>query len=340
MSQSPLPATHPLPPGDASSPAGLVASARRVFDIEGQALAAVGARLGDGFARACALVMAGRGRVVATGMGKSGHIARKIAATLASTGTPAFFVHPGEAGHGDLGMITDADVVLAISYSGESDEILMLLPALRRQGNRVVALTGRPQSSLAREADVHLDVSVPAEACPLHLAPTSSTTATLAMGDALAVALLEARGFTADDFARSHPAGSLGRRLLLHIDDVMHAGEALPSVGLAASVAEALVEMSRKRLGMTAVVDDGGLLAGIFTDGDLRRALDQGVDVRQTPIASVMTRNPRTVRAGRMASEAAHLMEQHRINGLIVVDDGGRAVGALNIHDLLRARVV
>ena len=339
MSQPPqTAATAPTTP--APTPASLAASGRRVLEIERQALAAVGERIGGEFARACALVMAGRGRVVATGMGKSGHIARKIAATLASTGTPAFFVHPGEAGHGDLGMITDADVVLAISYSGESDEILMLLPALRRQGNTVIAMTGRPLSTLAREADVHLDVSVPAEACPLHLAPTSSTTATLALGDALAVALLEARGFTADDFARSHPAGSLGRRLLLHIDDVMHGGDALPRVGAGASVAEALVEMSRKRLGMTAVVDDGGRLLGLFTDGDLRRALDQGVDVRQTPIAEVMTRNPRTVRAGQMATEAAHLMEQHRINGLVVVDADGRAVGALNIHDLLRARVV
>ena len=339
MSQPPQTAAT-APPTPAPTPASLAASGRRVLEIERQALAAVGERIGGEFARACALVMAGRGRVVATGMGKSGHIARKIAATLASTGTPAFFVHPGEAGHGDLGMITDADVVLAISYSGESDEILMLLPALRRQGNTVIAMTGRPQSTLAREADVHLDVSVPAEACPLHLAPTSSTTATLALGDALAVALLEARGFTADDFARSHPAGSLGRRLLLHIDDVMHGGDALPRVGAGASVAEALVEMSRKRLGMTAVVDDGGRLLGLFTDGDLRRALDQGVDVRQTPIAEVMTRNPRTVRAGQMATEAAHLMEQHRINGLVVVDADGRAVGALNIHDLLRARVV
>ena len=339
MSQPPqTAATAPTTP--APTPASLAASGRRVLEIERQALAAVGDRIGGEFARACALVMASRGRVVATGMGKSGHIARKIAATLASTGTPAFFVHPGEAGHGDLGMITDADVVLAISYSGESDEILMLLPALRRQGNTVIAMTGRPQSTLAREADVHLDVSVPAEACPLHLAPTSSTTATLALGDALAVALLEARGFTADDFARSHPAGSLGRRLLLHIDDVMHGGDALPRVDAGASVAEALVEMSRKRLGMTAVVDDGGRLLGLFTDGDLRRALDQGVDVRQTPIAEVMTRNPRTVRAGQMATEAAHLMEQHRINGLVVVDADGRAVGALNIHDLLRARVV
>ena len=337
MSQPPFPATPTTAHAD---PAGLVASGRRVLEIEGQALAAVGARIGEEFAHACALAMACRGRVVAIGMGKSGHIARKIAATLASTGTPAFFVHPGEAGHGDLGMITDADVVLAISYSGESDEILTLLPALRRQGNPVVAMTGRPQSTLAREADVHLDVSVPAEACPLHLAPTSSTTASLALGDALAVALLETRGFTADDFARSHPAGSLGRRLLLRIDDVMHSGEALPSVAAGATVAEALVEMSRKRLGMTAIVDDDGRLLGIFTDGDLRRALDQGLDLRQAPIAGIMTRDPRTVRAGRMASEAAHLMEQHRINGLIVVDDAGRAVGALNIHDLLRARVV
>ena len=330
--------SHPAAP--ASDADGLAASGRQVFAIEAQALEAVGARVGEAFAQACRRILACPGRVVCTGMGKSGHVARKIAATLASTGTPAFFVHPGEAGHGDLGMITDADVVLALSYSGESDEVLMLLPALRRQGNTVIAMTGRPQSSLGREADVHLDVSVPAEACPLHLAPTSSTTASLAMGDALAVALLEARGFTADDFARSHPAGSLGRRLLLHIDDVMHGGDALPQVGAGASVAEALVEMSRKRLGMTAVVDDGGRLLGLFTDGDLRRALDQGVDVRQTPIAEVMTRNPRTVRAGQMATEAAHLMEQHRINGLVVVDADGRAVGALNIHDLLRARVV
>ena len=338
MDQPPTAATVLAP--EHAQPAGLVASGRRVLEIEGQALAAVAARIDGQFARACQLALACRGRVVATGMGKSGHIGRKIAATLASTGTPAFFVHPGEAGHGDLGMITDADVVLAISYSGESDEILMLLPALRRQGNAVIAMTGRPQSTLALEADVHLDVSVPAEACPLHLAPTSSTTATLALGDALAVALLEARGFTADDFARSHPAGSLGRRLLLRIDDVMHAGEALPSVGADATVAQALVEMSRKRLGMTAVVDDDSRLLGIFTDGDLRRALDQGLDVRQAPIAAIMSRNPRTVLAGRMATEAARLMEQHRINGLIVVDDAGRAVGALNIHDLLRARVV
>ena len=323
-----------------TDPAQLAASGRRVFEVEAQALAAVGARIGDAFAHACALVLASPGRLVCTGMGKSGHGARKSAATLASTGTPAFFVHPGEAGHGDLGMITDPDIVLALSYSGESDEILMLLPALRRQGNRVIAMTGRERSTLAREADIHLDVGVPAEACPLHLAPTSSTTASLAMGDALAVALLEARGFTADDFARSHPAGSLGRRLLLHVTDVMHDGEELPRVGEDASVAEALVEMSRKRLGMTAVTAPDGRLAGIFTDGDLRRALDRGIDVRRARIAEVMTRQPRTIDTTQMATEAAHLMERHRINGLIVVDASGRPVGALNVHDLLRARVV
>lgn len=319
----------------------LLASGRRVFAIERDALDAVAARLGDAFVDACRLMLATPGRVVCIGMGKSGHIARKIAATLASTGTPAFFVHPGEAAHGDLGMITDADVVLALSYSGESDEILTLMPVLKRQGNPVIAMTGRAASTMAREADVHLDVSVPAEACPLHLAPTSSTTASLAMGDALAVALLEARGFTADDFARSHPAGALGRRLLLHISDVMHSGDDLPRVGPDVSVSEALVEMSRKRLGLTAVVDADDRLLGIFTDGDLRRALDDAqVDLRATPIAQVMTHAPRTIPSDVLAVEAAHVMEQHKINGVLVVDAEGRVVGALNIHDLLRARVV
>lgn len=321
--------------------AGLIASGRRVFQVEGEALAAVASRLGAPFAAACQLMLATRGRVVCIGMGKSGHVARKIAATLASTGTPSFFVHPGEAAHGDLGMITDLDTVLALSYSGESDEILMLMPVLRRQGNAVVTMTGRAGSTLARESDVHLDVSVPAEACPLHLAPTSSTTASLAMGDALAVALLEARGFTADDFARSHPAGALGRQLLLHIADVMHHGDDLPCVRPEASVSEALVEMSRKRLGLTAIADDDGQLLGVFTDGDLRRTLDDArLDLRATPISAVMTRTPRTLRADLLAVEAAHVMEQHKINGLLVVDAHGRVVGALNIHDLLRARVV
>jgi len=332
-------AVLPLP-ADAVSDANLVASGRRVVEIERGALTAVGERIGAEFAAACRLILGSRGRVVATGMGKSGHIARKIAATLASTGTPAFFVHPGEAGHGDLGMITEADIVLALSYSGESDEVRMLLPVLKRQGNPIIAMTGRPRSSLAQAADVHLDVSVPTEACPLDLAPTSSTTASLAIGDALAVALLDARGFTADDFARSHPAGSLGRRLLLHITDIMHSGDELPSVHEDASLSEALVEMSRKRLGMTAVVDAQGHLIGLFTDGDLRRALDSDIDVRSAGIKEVMTRHPRTIGADQLAAEAARLMEAYKINGLIVVDAQQRAVGALNIHDLLRAKVV
>lgn len=326
---------------DPISDATLAASGRRVFDVEREALAAVAARIDGDFSAACRLILDCEGRVVCMGMGKSGHVARKIAATLASTGTPAFYVHPGEAGHGDLGMITDRDVVLALSYSGESDEILMLLPVLKRQGNRLVAMTGRPQSTMAREADLHLDVSVPAEACPLALAPTSSTTASLAMGDALAVALLEARGFTSEDFARSHPAGALGRRLLLHIADVMHTGDDIPRVGPDATLGDALLEMSRKRLGMTAVVDDDGRLLGLYTDGDLRRSLaDPANDVRGTRIDRVMTRSPVTIDADALAVEAAQRMEAHKINALLVIDGGRRVVGALNIHDLLRARVV
>jgi len=327
----------------AAAPAdgALAASGRRVFEIEREGLAAVAARLDGAFAAACRAMLACRGRVVCLGMGKSGHVARKIAATLASTGTPAFFVHPGEAGHGDLGMITDADVVLALSYSGESDEILTLLPVLKRQGNPLISMTGRAQSTLAREADIHLDVSVPAEACPLALAPTASTTASLAMGDALAVALLEARGFTSDDFARSHPAGALGRRLLLHIADVMHTGEDVPTVPAEATLGDALLEISRKRLGMTAVVDGDGRLLGLYTDGDLRRSLaDAALDVRSTRIAEVMTRTPVTIGADALATEAAQLMETRKINALVVVDDGRRVIGALNFHDLLRARVV
>ncbi len=317
------------------------ASGRRVFAVEADALAAVAARVDGAFSAACRAMLACRGRVVCTGMGKSGHVARKIAATLASTGTPAFYMHPGEAAHGDLGMVTDADVLLALSYSGESDELLLLLPALKRQGNTVIAMTGRPQSTLAGEADVHLDVAVPVEACPLKLAPTSSTTASLAMGDALAVALLEARGFTADDFARSHPAGALGRRLLLHITDVMHVGDDVPKVAPDASISEALMEMSRKRLGMTAVVDGDDRLLGLYTDGDLRRSLDDAqVDLRATRIDAVMTRTPRTIDADALAVEAAQLMEAHQINALLVTSGDGRLVGALNIHDLLRARVV
>ncbi len=331
--------SRPAPGADADH--AFAASGKRVLEIETRALEALAGRLDGDFTAACRLLLACQGRVVCTGMGKSGHIARKIAATLASTGTPSFYVHPGEAGHGDLGMVTDADVVLALSNSGETDELLMLLPVLKRQGNRLVAMTGRAGSTLAREADVHLDVSVPAEACPLDLAPTSSTTAALAMGDALAVALLEARGFTADDFARSHPAGALGRRLLLHITDVMHAGDEVPRIHAGASISEALVEMTRKRLGITAVVDGAGTLLGLFTDGDLRRTLDDAaVDLRRTTIDAVMTRTPRTIGADALAVEAARLMEEHKINALLVVDGSGKVVGALNIHDLLRARVV
>lgn len=327
---------------DASLDARLIASGRRAIEIEARALLDEAAEVDGSFALACRHMLHTRGRVVTTGMGKSGHIARKIAATLASTGTPAFYVHPGEAGHGDLGMITDTDVVLALSYSGESDEIITLLPVLKRQGNVLIAMTGRADSTLARAADVHLDVKVATEACPLHLAPTSSTTVSLALGDALAVALLEARGFTADDFARSHPAGSLGRRLLLHIGDVMHTGDEIPAVPAHATVAEALVEMTRKRLGLTAVVDDTHRLLGIFTDGDLRRALDATtLDVRSTPIDALMTRNPVTIGPQQLAAEGARLLEERKIgSGLIVVDGERHVVGALNIHDLLRARVV
>lgn len=332
---------HSIAPAGATADDTLAASGRRVFEIERDGLAAVAARLDGQFSDACRLVLACRGRVVCIGMGKSGHVARKIAATLASTGTPAFYVHPGEAGHGDLGMITDSDVVLALSYSGESDEILTVLPVLKRQGNRLISMTGRAQSTMAREADVHLDVSVPAEACPLALAPTASTTASLAMGDALAVALLEARGFTSEDFARSHPAGALGRRLLLHIADVMHTGDDIPRVDADATLSDALLEMSRKRLGMTAVVDAAGRLLGLYTDGDLRRSLaDAATDVRNTRIDQVMTRSPVTIDADALAVEAAQLMETHKINALLVLDSERRVVGALNIHDLLRARVV
>lgn len=319
----------------------LLRSARRVFDIEIRALQSLAGRIDDSFRQACQLLLACPGRVVVSGMGKSGHVGRKIAATLASTGTPSFFVHPGEASHGDLGMITDGDVVILISYSGESDELLTIVPALKRQGLRLIAMTGNGQSRLARLADVHLDISVPEEACPLGLAPTSSTTATLVMGDALAVSLLEARGFTAEDFARSHPAGSLGRRLLLRISDIMHSGSDVPRVQPDDSMADALVEMTRKGLGMTAVVDADSRVLGVFTDGDLRRTLDDAqIDLRQTPVRALMTARPKTINANRLAVEAARMMEAHKIHALLVADAEGRLVGALNIHDLLRARVV
>jgi len=324
-----------------SNDAAWIASGRKVLHIERNALQSLETRLDGTFAEACRRLMACKGRVVCTGMGKSGHIANKIAATLASTGTPAFYVHPGEASHGDLGMILDTDVVLALSNSGESDEINLIMPVLKRQGNVIISLTGKPESRLAQFSDVHLDVSVPEEACPLGLAPTSSTTVSLALGDALAVALLEARGFNSEDFARSHPAGSLGRRLLVRIEDLMHAGDALPRVALSANITDALLEMSQKGLGMTAIVHGDGSLAGVFTDGDLRRALQKGpLDFSATPVTALMATQPKTVNQSHLAVEAAQLLERHQINGLLVVDDAGRLVGALNLHDLLRARVL
>ncbi len=321
--------------------AAVAAAARRVIDIEIASIRALSARIDGTFTRACQLILACQGRVVVSGIGKSGHIARKIAATLASTGTPAFFVHPAEASHGDLGMITSQDVVLALSNSGETDELLTMLPVVKRKGVPLIAMSGNPRSSLARLADVHLDVAVAEEACPLGLAPTSSTTVALVMGDALAIALLESRGFTSDDFAASHPAGQLGRRLLVHIRDVMHAGGEIPRVAPGASVTEALMEMTRKNLGMTAIADADDHLYGVFTDGDLRRALDDSsVDLRTTPVSALMTANPRTISEDKLAIEAARMMEGHKISGLLVVNAEGLLVGALNFHDLLRARVI
>jgi arabinose-5-phosphate isomerase len=315
-------------------------SARRTFDIEAAGLAALRGRLDASFAAACRICLACRGRVIVTGMGKSGHIARKIAATLASTGTPAFFLHPGEASHGDIGMITRGDVLLALSNSGETPELLALLPPLKRLAIPLIAMSGNSTSTLALAADVHLDVAVPQEACPHNLAPTASTTAALVMGDALAVALLEARGFSADDFARTHPGGSLGRRLLLHVEDIMRRDDALPRVGLDTPVAEGLLEMTRKGLGMTAVLDSEQRVVGIFTDGDLRRALDRRVDVHSATMRQVMTSGGRTIGARELAAAAAQLMELHRVTSLLVTDSERRLIGALNVHDLLRAGVV
>jgi arabinose-5-phosphate isomerase len=325
---------------DAAESQRLVEMGREALRIEARAVAALEGRLGADFERACRMLLACTGRVVVSGMGKSGHVGGKIAATLASTGTPAFFLHPAEASHGDLGMVTRGDVVLAISYSGETAELLTILPLFKRMGAGLLALTGNPASTLAREADVHLDISVPAEACPLNLAPTASTTATLAMGDALAVALLKHRGFTEADFARSHPGGTLGRRLLLHVSDVMRRGSDLPVVRPETPLTEGLLEMSRKRLGLTAVVDADGRVVGIFTDGDLRRALDRNLDVRATAMADVMTRSPRAIGANELAAEAVLMMEKHAVNGLLVLDGSGRLAGALNVHDLLRAGVM
>jgi arabinose-5-phosphate isomerase len=320
--------------------ASLVELGRQALGIEIEGLRAQLPRLGGEFARACRICLMCRGRIVVMGMGKSGHIGGKIAATLASTGTPAFFVHAGEASHGDVGMITRDDVLLALSNSGETEEILTIVPVIKRLGVPLIALTGNAQSALARVASVHLDIGVPAEACPLNLAPTASTTAALAVGDALAVTLLKARGFTEEDFARSHPAGTLGRRLLLHVSDVMRTGAQVPKVAPDTPLADGLMEVTRKGLGMTGIVDEADHVLGVFTDGDLRRALDRAADLRRTRMDEVMTRQAKTVHADTLAAEAVLLMETHRITSLLVVDADDKLVGALNVHDLLRAGVV
>jgi arabinose-5-phosphate isomerase len=334
-------------------PARLLGLARQVLATEAAAIAALADRLGDDFLRAVQLVLDCRGRVVVSGIGKSGHIARKIASTLASTGTPAFFLHPAEALHGDLGMLTPDDVFLALSHSGESAELLAIVPQVKRIPARLIALTGNARSSLARQADVHLDAAVDSEACPLGLAPTASTSAALALGDALALALLDARGFSAEDFARSHPGGALGRRLLTRVRDVMRQGAEIPQVTTGATLAEAVLEMSGKGLGLTAVVDDGGAVVGIFTDGDLRRSLDRIQDLRSAKVGAFMTRTPRLIEPDRLAAEAVTLMETGRpVMALLVVDavaaadaapaaaEAGRLVGVLHMHDIIRARVI
>lgn len=329
--------TSIAPDADASP---LRDSARRTLAVEQQAIAALAQRLDHHFDRACELVLACQGRVVVTGMGKSGHIAGKIAATLASTGTPAFFVHPGEASHGDLGMITPGDVVLALSNSGETGEVTALLPLLKRLGTPLISMTGRPGSTLGRHADAHLDSGVAREACPLDLAPTASTTAALALGDALAVALLEARGFTAEDFARSHPGGSLGKRLLLTVRDLMHEGQRLPQVPLGSPLRDALLEITRQGLGFTCVVDADGRLAGVYTDGDLRRTLDHHGDLSALRVDDVMTRPGKRIAPDVLAAEAVRVMEDNRITALAVVDEAGYPIGALHMHDLLASGVI
>ena len=311
-----------------------------VIETEAAAVRGLLGRIDDNFTSACQLLLDCKGRVVVLGVGKSGHIGGKIAATLASTGTPAFFVHPADASHGDLGMITPDDVVLALSNSGETDEVKSILPVLKRLGVAIVAMTGNPESSLARHADINLDVSVEQEACPLGLAPTSSTTAALVMGDALAVSLLELRGFTRDDFARAHPAGALGRKLLLHIRDIMHTDEEMPRVSPADSVSQAIVEMTKKRLGLSAVVDRRGLVLGVYTDGDLRRTLDKNLDPHTTRVEDVMTREGKTIGPDALAIEAVQLMKTYKIQGLLVTSESGNLVGVLNFHDLLNAGVV
>ncbi|ATE58673.1 KpsF/GutQ family sugar-phosphate isomerase [Thauera sinica] len=314
--------------------------ARRVLHIEAAAVSALADRVGSEFAQAVDLIRKRNGRVIVTGIGKSGHIARKLAATLASTGTPAYFVHAAEAAHGDLGMITPEDVVIALSNSGSSEEVLTIVPLVKRQGARLISMTGNPDSQLAREADVHLDAAVSEEACPLNLAPTASTTAALALGDALAVALLDARGFGTEDFARSHPGGALGRRLLTHVGDVMRDKASVPAIAPDAPLTQALLAMTTGGMGMTAIVDAAGHPVGIFTDGDLRRALEKGCDVRSTRLSAVMTASPRTIGPDALAIDAVEMMERLRISQLLVVDTAGVLVGALTTHDLMLAKVI
>jgi len=321
---------------DAASDTELLDLARNVLDIEARALDTLRDRLNEDFVAACKLCLQISGRIVVTGMGKSGHVSNKIAATLASTGSPSFFMHPAEASHGDLGMITPQDLLLAISYSGETAEVVTILPLVKRLGAKLLSMTGNPKSTMARAADVHLDISVTEEACPLNLAPTASTTATLAIGDALAVALLKSRGFTAEDFARSHPSGILGKRLLLRVADVMRSGDRVPAVQANVSLRDGLMEMTDKGLGMTAIVDADGFIQGIFTDGDLRRTLDDGADILQTTIRDVMHTNCKTIAADTLAAEALHVLESNSITSLLVADDNHKLVGALNIHDLFR----
>lgn len=311
-----------------------------VITTELEAIEALKSRIDSSFVNACQYLLQCQGRIVVIGMGKSGHIGGKIAATLASTGSPAFFVHPGEASHGDLGMITDKDVVLALSNSGETSEILTIMPLIKRLGVPLIALTGKPDSTIAKSANAHINVAATKEACPLGLAPTSSTTTALVMGDALAIALLEARGFTAEDFALSHPGGNLGRRLLLHVSDIMHTGQSIPKVHDKALISEALVEMTDKGLGMTAVCNDNDEIVGIFTDGDLRRVIAQSIDVHTTAIADFMTTQCKTGKPTMLAAEILEMMQRHKINALLIVDDNEQLVGAINMHDLLRAGVV
>lgn len=314
--------------------------ARAVINTEATAVSNLVSRIDEAFVRACDLILSCKGRIVILGMGKSGHIAGKIAATFASTGTPAFFVHAAEASHGDLGMITSADVVIVLSNSGETDEVRQILPIFKRLGVTVVAMTGNPESTLASHSDVHINVGVQAEACPLGLAPTSSTTAALVMGDALAVSLLESRGFTTEDFARSHPGGKLGKRLLLHIQDIMHSGDKMPVVSADSSLSEAILEMTRKRLGMVAITDTQMKVQGVFTDGDLRRTLAHAIDPHKTTVGEVMTRDGKTIEAGALAVEAVKIMQEFKIQGLLVVDDKSRLKGVLNFNDLLQAGVI